>query len=163
MTVHRQNAHDRSCFEVRPDGAAIRLSERLYQSRIVQYAIMAGWDVWHDSATNAATSCFVCARANLPSRYGCPTCKRPSKIVRNPPGKLDLELLRPPRIIFAEIKAEGGRLSGEQATRIARLKACPGVEVYTWWPRDWPDVVRILARPDWDLDLIIPRMADTSR
>src|SRR6266536_6486891 len=133
------------------------ITERRYQLRIVQYAVQAGWDVWHDSATNTASSCFTCARANLPAHFACPTCKRPITVMRNPPGKLDLELLRPPRVIFAEVKAAGGRLTVEQAARIARLRACPGVEVYTWWPQDWPDVVRILARPDWDLNLIIPQ------
>jgi hypothetical protein len=49
--------------------------------------------------------------------------------------------VRPPRVIFAEVKIEGGRLSEEQVARLARLKACPGVEAYTWRPRDWPDVI----------------------
>ena len=147
---------DPSAFSEGESAALPPITERRYQLRIVQYAVLAGWDVWHDSATNASSSCFTCARANLPSHFACPTCKRPITVIRNPPGKLDLELLRPPRIIFAEVKAEGGRLTVEQAARIARLRACPGVEVYTWWPKDWPNIVRILARPDWDLDLIVP-------
>ena len=106
------------------------LPEKRYQWRIVQYAVLAGWDVWHDSATNAPASCRSCARISLPSRFACPTCKRPSPVIRNPPGKPDLELVRPPRVIFAEVKTDSGRLSGEQAARIARLRACPDVEVY---------------------------------
>ena len=135
---------------------ASRLSEYRYQWRIVQYAILAGWDVWHDSATNAPLSCRSCARLSLRSRFACPSCGRPSAEIRNPKGKLDLELVRPPRVVFAEVKAEGGRLTDEQSARIARLRECPGVEVYTWWPRDWPEVVRILARLEWDRDLILP-------
>ena len=120
-------------------------------------------DAWHDSATNAPASCGSCARLSLPSCFACPSCGRPSLVIRNPVGKPDLELVRPPRVIFAELKLEDGRLSREQASRIARLKACPGVEVYTWRPRDWPDIVRILARPDWDLDLIVPVRLDERR
>jgi hypothetical protein len=160
MTLHRQWAQEGSPLH-HVQSATPRLPERRYQLRIVQYAVLAGWDVWHDAATNAAASCFGCARANRPSRFSCPTCGRPSTVIRNPPGKLDLELLRPPRIIFAEVKAEDGRLSADQTARITRLRECPGVEVYTWWPRDWPDVVRILARPEWDLDLIVPKAIAT--
>ena len=85
-----------------------------------------------------------------------PELGRPSPEIRNRRGKLDLELVRPPRVIFAEVKVDGGRLTDEQAARIARLRECPGIEVYARWPRDWPDVVRVLARPEWDLDLILP-------
>ena len=59
------------------------------------------------------------------------------------PGFPDLVLLRPPRLIVAELKTERGRVSHYQREWLAELEAV-GAEVYTWRPRDRPEIERIL-------------------
>ena len=53
------------------------------------------------------------------------------------PGFPDLVLLRPPRLIFAELKGKRGRVDFEQATWLNGLNEVPGVEQYLWRPADW--------------------------
>ena len=61
-------------------------------------------------------------------------------------GFPDLVLIRPRRLIFAEVKARRGQLSPHQRTWITWLKMLPCVEVYTWKPRDWATIERTLKR-----------------
>ena len=61
-------------------------------------------------------------------------------------GLPDLILLRPPRVIFAELKSEYGRLTPQQRDAIAMLGRCPGVETYVWRPRDWQTIVQTLGK-----------------
>jgi hypothetical protein len=71
---------------------------------------------------------------------------------RSHKGFPDLVLVRPPRLIFAELKREGATLTAEQEEWLAALKLCrykdaPGVwhpEVYTWRPNDWPGIEKVL-------------------
>ena len=46
------------------------------------------------------------------------------------PGMPDEMWIRPPRLIFAELKAPDGRYSEEQRDVIAILQRIPGIEVY---------------------------------
>lgn len=59
-----------------------------------------------------------------------------------------------PRLLLVEVKSDGRRLSPEQKEWLGALVRCAtagGVgedsvlEVYTWRPRDWDDIVRILG------------------
>jgi len=59
-------------------------------------------------------------------------------------GFTDLVLVRQPRVIFAEVKSDKGRLSPEQRDWITALDLCPGVETFIWRPRMWDDIVGIL-------------------
>lgn len=59
------------------------------------------------------------------------------------PGFPDLVMVRAPRLLFMELKREGGRFSQDQIHWLQELKAC-GVEVYTARPSAWADVERIL-------------------
>jgi len=59
-------------------------------------------------------------------------------------GEPDLRLVRPPRVIFAELKSQHGRLRVEQAAAIALLEQCPGVDVFVWKPSDWARIVEVL-------------------
>jgi hypothetical protein len=65
-------------------------------------------------------------------------------------GFPDLTLVRPPRVIFAELKGDGAYgkrgLTREQAVWVDALQACPGVEAYVWRPDDLNDIATILAR-----------------
>lgn len=61
-------------------------------------------------------------------------------------GWPDLVLLRPPRLILAELKSDSGRVSLDQSNWIAQLAEVPGIEVYIWRPSDWEDVYTTLAK-----------------
>ena len=77
--------------------------------------------------------------------------------VRSEPGFPDLVLVRPPRVIFAEIKTAKGRLrKGKwnkagtrwlpgQADWKAAFEQCRGVEYYLWRPADVDEAYAILA------------------
>ena len=55
------------------------------------------------------------------------------------PGYPDLTLCRGPRLVFAELKSEMGRVTPEQQAWLDRLEAA-GAEVYLWRPSDLPAV-----------------------
>lgn len=63
--------------------------------------------------------------------------------VRSPAGFPDLVLVRPPEILFVELKSAKGKLTAEQETWLASLRAC-GLEVYVWRPADYEDALRRL-------------------
>lgn len=92
-------------------------SEASFQRAVVEYAAIMGWSCWW-----------------TPDSRGCP------------PGELDLRMVRPPRLVIAELKSDDGVLTDEQRRTISMLKRCPGVEVHAWWPCDWPTIERILKR-----------------
>jgi hypothetical protein len=60
-------------------------------------------------------------------------------------GRPDLVLVRPPRIIFAELKSETGELKPRQAEWLDVLRLLPATETYLWRPRDWAELVEILT------------------
>lgn len=65
---------------------------------------------------------------------------------RSPFGFPDLVLVRGGRIIFAEIKAERGKLTPQQIEWLNDLEANGHVDVFCWKPSDWPEVEKVLAR-----------------
>jgi hypothetical protein len=64
---------------------------------------------------------------------------------RSDAGWPDLVLCRPPELIFAELKTDGGRLTPAQQGWLGRL-AASGQEVYVWRPRDFEEVYARLRR-----------------
>jgi hypothetical protein len=94
-------------------------SEQHFMGRIRRHAKLLGWEDFHQQDSMGT-------RAGLP----------------------DLILVRPPRVIFAELKSEHGRLTPAQRHTLANLMACPGVETYIWRPHDARDIWRLLARRD---------------
>ncbi len=62
------------------------------------------------------------------------------------PGFPDLVLIRPPRLIVAELKTETGRVTDEQKLWLENFKAVPMVETYVWRPSDWKKVEAVLQR-----------------
>ena len=62
---------------------------------------------------------------------------------RSEAGFPDLTLVRGGRLIFAELKAEKGKVTGSQQAWLTDLKDT-GAEVYLWRPSDWVDIERIL-------------------
>lgn len=89
--------------------------EKEFQGQVVDLAMLRRWRVWHDHDSR-----------------------------RNAAGLPDLLLLRPPRLVFAELKTEKGRLSAEQRTWLDELGRCPGVEVHVWRPGDWAEIEETL-------------------
>lgn len=61
-------------------------------------------------------------------------------------GFPDLVLVKPPRVIFIELKTEAGNTSSYQDEWIEQLRDCPGVECYLWRPSDLEDAIEILMR-----------------
>jgi len=82
------------------------VSEAEFQSALVAFAKSRGWLVWHT-----------------------PDSRRTSA------GEPDLRLVRPPRVIFAELKTAKTGLRGDQLDARSALEKCPGVEYYLWRPQ----------------------------
>lgn len=62
----------------------------------------------------------------------------------SPAGFPDEVLVRPPRLVFAELKSDRGKLSAEQEAWLDDLRAVPGVEVYLWRPADMDEIAQVL-------------------
>ncbi len=91
------------------------MSEERFQSEIRKLATLRGWLCWHAYDSR-----------------------------RSPEGFPDLTLVRPPRLVFAELKSEHGRLTPSQELWLETLGAVPGVEVYCWKPHDWARLEEVL-------------------
>lgn len=116
-------------FPLKTTTETCKQSERAFQAQVIAYARLMGWRVRHDAATNAPRAC----------RH----CKAPLRLPRNEAGFLDLLLIRRPRIVWAELKSERGRLTEAQRAEIAELRSC-GQEAHLWRPSDWREIERIL-------------------
>jgi hypothetical protein len=86
-------------------------TEKSFQAQVEQLAKLYGWKIYH-------------------TRYS----------FRSAAGFPDLVLVRPPRLIFAELKRNTGTVTPEQWNWILTLKEVPGVEVCIWRPENWKDV-----------------------
>jgi hypothetical protein len=64
---------------------------------------------------------------------------------RNQAGFPDLVLVKPPRLIFAELKSSHGRLSLAQGAWLTLLRRVPCVEVYVWRPEDKQHIAEVLS------------------
>lgn len=102
------------------------LSEAEFQRQVVEIARAWGW-----------RSCHV-GKARVGKRWVTPTSVA---------GFPDLVLVRPPQLVFLELKKHGGRTRAEQLDWIGDLQRCAGVEAYIVGPADADDVWRLLAQP----------------
>jgi hypothetical protein len=91
------------------------VSERDLQALIVTLAKLHGWRTYHTHDSR-----------------------------RSAPGFPDLVLVRPPRLVFAELKTQRGRISPAQREWFEDLRRCQGVEVYLWKPSDRNHIARVL-------------------
>ena len=66
------------------------------------------------------------------------------KSIHSPSGFPDLVLVRE-RIVFAELKSEGSKLTSPQLEWVLALDAAGG-EAYAWWPHSWEEIIKILER-----------------
>jgi hypothetical protein len=53
-------------------------------------------------------------------------------------------MARPPRLVFAELKADRGRTTPDQERWLALLGSRTGVEAYLWRPSDIDDIAALL-------------------
>jgi hypothetical protein len=91
------------------------VSERAFQQQVVELARLLGWTAYHPWVS-------------LHSAAGFP----------------DLVLVRPPRLVFAELKSERGRVTAAQQRWLDLLGQVPGVEARLWRPGDWDEIVATL-------------------
>jgi len=92
------------------------VTEKEFDAQIRQLARLLGWTTYH-----------------------------PWRSVHSEAGYPDLTLVRPPRLIFAELKADRGKLTWAQRNWLSLLEAC-GIECYVWRPADWKAIECTLAR-----------------
>jgi hypothetical protein len=59
------------------------------------------------------------------------------------PGFPDLVVVKRPRVIFAELKSDRGKVTQAQRAWIDELRAC-GQEVYIWRPHHWQQIQKLL-------------------
>jgi hypothetical protein len=92
------------------------MTERDFQRQVLDLARILGWQAYHPALSKW-------------SERGWP----------------DLALVRPPRLVFAELKAEAGKVTEHQARWLALLRACPGVEAYLWRPSELEAIAAVLG------------------
>ncbi len=92
------------------------ISEKAFQAQILSLAHIAGWRTYHTHDSR-----------------------------RSAKGFPDLCLVRPPEIVFAELKSEGGKLRPEQREWLEVLSRCEGVEARLWRPGDFEDMQAMLC------------------
>ena len=93
----------------------MKLSERDFMAQVVALSKLFSWEVYHTQFS-----------------------------IRSARGWPDLALCRPPRLILAELKSDTGKLTSAQQRWLGLLGQCPGVEVFTWRPSDWPTIEDVL-------------------
>jgi len=60
-------------------------------------------------------------------------------------GFPDLVLVKPPRLVIAEVKRQKTNPNEYQREWLNDFAGVPCVEVYTWKPSDWDDIVSVLG------------------
>lgn len=108
------------------------ISEKDFQSIVVDYARMTGWAVYHVSDSRKAAN---------------------GRLVGDPmaAGLPDLILVHPIRgFVFAELKREKGKLRPKQRETLETMAAATAnsrnVYVHLWRPSDFEDVVEPILR-----------------
>jgi hypothetical protein len=91
------------------------MSEAAWQAQVIELAKLHGWRVYHT---------YDSRRSNA--------------------GFPDLVCVKPGRLIVAELKRDGGRLTAEQQAWLAAFEAA-GIEAWVWRPRDIAEVQAVLA------------------
>jgi len=88
------------------------VSEKAFQAQVLDLARLSGWRCYHTHDSR-----------------------------RSAPGFPDLAMVRPPVIVFAELKTDTGKVRREQRDWLATLGGCESVEAALWRPGDWPEIL----------------------
>ena len=96
------------------------MTERQLQAAILELAKLLGWRVMHQRPARTLNNGYKTA-------------------IEGHTGFPDLVMLRPPRLVFAELKTDKGRVTHEQALWINGLARSggPQVSAYLWRPKNW--------------------------
>lgn len=86
---------------------------------------------------------FLAQIIQLAKVYGFRTY-HPFLSIRSERGFPDLTLVKPGRLIFAELKTDRGKLTEKQEEWLMALREA-GAEAYVWRPAQWDEVVAILG------------------
>ena len=105
---------------------SMRVDEASFQTAVVEVARLAGWRVAH----------FRAARTVNGWR---------TPVTADGAGWPDLVIVRPPRILFVELKSETGEATARQLEWLDVLRLLPQVEVFLWRPCDWDALVEALT------------------
>lgn len=100
------------------------MSEAQFQRRVIRMAKRNGWLVFHPKRARLPNGVWVTAFIG-------------------DAGFPDLVLVRPPQVIFAELKGSSGTVSPQQERWLNALRGCP-VEVYVWRPEELDFIRRVL-------------------
>jgi hypothetical protein len=100
---------------VTPRTALPAITEREFQRQVLDLAAIFGWSAYHPMLSKW-------------SERGWP----------------DLALVRPPRLVFAELKRETGKTTEHQDRWLGLLRGVPGVEVFLWRPSELEQIAEVL-------------------
>lgn len=104
---------------------ALRVSGTAFSETVLDYAALRGWRRHH----------------TRPAR----TSKGWRTPIQGDDGFVDLVFARSGRVVFAEMKSPGEKLSDGQRAWQAELPSVPGVaERYVWQAKDWPQIQEVL-------------------
>jgi hypothetical protein len=104
-------------------------SEAAFQRAVMNLATLYGWACYH-------------APDNRPIKTTSGRVRKQAVVAGYP----DLTLVRDGELIFAELKAEKGRVRPEQTRWLEKLDQVPGVETYVWRPSDFDALHARLAQ-----------------
>lgn len=102
-----------------------RMTEKQLQDAVIKAAQLLGWRVAHFRPALTQTGRWVTA------------------VQGDGVGFPDLVLVRPPRLMFVELKSHRGQVSDEQQawlsdlTKVANMEEPGEIDVYVWRPADW--------------------------
>ena len=94
----------------------LAISEKQFEAQVKQMAKLTGWRYYHTWRS-----------------------------MHSPAGFPDCVMVKPPRLIFAELKSDTGKVSPEQQAWLDDLGKLVNVEVYLWRPADFDDIWEILS------------------
>lgn len=96
------------------------MTEKELQTAVIDLAKLLGWRVMHQRPARRLDGTW---RTAIEGDVGFP----------------DLVLLRPPVLIFAELKSARGNPDFAQSTWLNGLDTVSGVQTFLWRPLDWTD------------------------
>ena len=91
------------------------ITEASFQRNVIEYARLCRWKHYHTKDSRGSN-----------------------------PGFPDLVLVRPPRVVFLELKSEDGKVKTDQAEWFEALRMCGGVEVSIVRPSGWRVIEKML-------------------
>lgn len=126
MAVAELPFDDGSPRRAEPTPYAGPMTEAQFQRAIVDLARDCGWLVQHAQPTRSKNGKWLTSGAA---------------------GFPDLVLLRPPELLFLELKSASGDATAKQKQWISRLQRVPGVDAYIVRPADCGRIFARLMRP----------------